>query len=90
MDRMARTPGSQMCYANSLQRSATTLFYRRVSGKTSPGRAFAAHGTPEQLKQTSQTYNRIVPTATFILPIISDLQLVALIILDSQLMNAPR
>src|SRR5438477_7467972 len=31
------------------------------------------HGALEQLKQTSQTYNRIVPaTATFILPIISD------------------
>src|SRR5713101_5514031 len=31
------------------------------------------HGALEQLKQTSQTYNRIVPAAaTFILPIISD------------------
>src|SRR6266542_3228233 len=31
------------------------------------------HGALEQLKRTSQTYNRIVPaTATFILPIISD------------------
>src|SRR2546429_1076805 len=31
------------------------------------------HGVLEQLKQTSQTYNRFVPaTATFILPIISD------------------
>ena len=31
------------------------------------------HGAVEQLKQTSQTYNRIVPAAaTFILPIISD------------------
>jgi len=31
-----------------------------------------AHGASEQREQTSQTYNRIVPAAAFILPVISD------------------
>src|SRR6266478_8261051 len=41
--------------------------------RTALAERLLTHGALEQLKQTSQTYNRIVPaTATFILPIISD------------------